>query len=456
MTLSLFGTDGVRGIANEELTAELAYRLSRSAGRWFKKESELVDERPRVMIGCDTRISGDMLRSAVVAGLTSIGIDAVVLGIVPTPAVARAAIECSCAVGGVVISASHNPAEYNGIKLFTADGHKLSSQDEMAIEKQLKDAGCGSAGCAAENIGREFSGGSFVASYLQYLMTSLNMTPNSLSDLNVVLDCANGAAYRLGPWAFQQVGASVEVLFDDPDGKNINVNCGSTHPEQLRGRMLSSDHDIGLAFDGDADRLLAVSPGGRLLDGDDLLYIIARHLYEQDRLPANKIVTTVINNRGLDASLKPLGIEVIHSSVGDREIMAVMQREDVSLGGETSGHILLGDYATSGDGILTGLLVSDILIKSGQSLDSWLKGLEKYPQVKRNVRVEHKDKFAEDEVIEDAIAQANHRLKPHGRLVVRPSGTEPVIRVIVEGPDFDLLEELADELAEVIHQRLMA
>ncbi len=453
---SLFGTDGVRGIANIEIDPELAYRLCLSAGRWFMSQDACADEdRRSVVLGRDPRRSGDMLTASAVAALTSLGLDAVVMGVVPTPAVAHAVVNSEAVVGGVVISASHNPAEYNGIKLFDAVGHKLTQEDERIIESGVHQGSPeGWQPPSGQGIGRRVDGGQQVSSYLDHLCESTGMGPQSLRGMRVLLDCANGAAGRIGPAALRQVGASVEAVFTSGDGDDINACCGSTHPEALRGRMLSEDFDFGLALDGDADRAIAVSPSGRLLDGDDLLFILAVYLHETGRLPGGKIVTTVINNRGLDASLRPLGIEVVHCPVGDRQIMIAMQEEGIGLGGEISGHIILGHCATCGDGLLTGLLVGDILAQSGSSLDELLDGLEKYPQVKKNVAVERKGEFADDEVIERSIREAEAELGQRGRLIVRPSGTEPVVRVMVEGPDYEQILSLADQLQEVIEKRL--
>ena len=450
MSSSLFGTDGVRGIANETLTPELAISLVRSGAVFFSEVA--ATSTGALAVGRDTRRSGDMLFGAVVAGITSAGFDVVDLGTVPTPGVAHAAANDPNVIGGVVISASHNPVEYNGIKFFNQHGKKLRVEEEQIIESQMDRHAVSRP--IGRHLGRVVPGTRQVYAYLDGLLTALDLSSESLKGLRVAIDCANGAGYRLGPAAFEQAGAIVSVLNANPDGDNINADCGSTHPQDLVGAMLSGGYDVGFALDGDADRLIAVSPSGRVFDGDDVLYIIACWLLRQGRLRDRKVVTTVINNRGLDASLGRLGVSVIHCAVGDREIMHRMEDEAACLGGETSGHILMGDYASTGDGILTALAIARAMQDEDASISELLQGLEKYPQIVINVPVNDKEGFSTDEVIASAVKEAQAKLAPKGRILVRPSGTEPVIRVLVEGPSEDMVRRIAERLATVVGERL--
>ncbi len=452
MGTSLFGTDGVRGVANRTLTPELSFDLVRCGTEYFLETFEVpTGGRPRVVIGRDTRRSGDMLTAAAVAGATSAGADVLSLGIVPTPAVAHAVVACPSAVVGIMISASHNPPEYNGVKFFDPEGHKLDVGVEKAIETRVAAQQNTCTRPGAMEVGTCLPAAGEVHAYLTHLVGAAG---EGLSGLRVLLDCANGAGYRLGPAAFRGAEASVTVLFDEPDGFNINEGCGSTHPESLQGAMLAGDYDIGFSLDGDADRVVAVSPSGRLFDGDDILYILARDLQHRGRLTRDALVTAVTNNWGLDASLRPFGIEVTHCSVGDREIMQTMGCVGARLGGETSGHIIIADHATAGDGILTAVMVSSVMARTGESAEDLLDGLVKYPQVTRNVPVANKEGFAEDEEISRSIGEAEDRLGDEGRLVIRPSGTEPVVRVMVECPCAEEAEDVAESLAELVKQRL--
>lgn len=452
MGTSLFGTDGVRGVANRTLTPELVFDLVRCGTEYCLETFKMpTGGRPRVIIGRDTRRSGDMFTAAAVAGATSAGADVVSLGTVPTPAVAHAVVGSPSAVVGIMVSASHNPPEYNGIKFFNADGHKLDVEDEESIEDRLGAPGDRCTRPGAMDIGTCLPGGEEVHAYLMHLVESAG---GRLSGLRVLLDCANGAGYRLGPAAFSEAGASVTALFDEPDGRNINDGCGSTHPAALQGAMLAGEYDIGFSLDGDADRVVAASPHGRLFDGDDILYILARDLQQRGRLAGDCLVTALTNNWGLDASLRPLGIEVTHCSVGDREIMQSMGRVGARLGGETSGHIIIADHATAGDGILTAVMVSSVMVRTGQAAEELLDGLVKYPQVTRNVPVRNKEGLPDDEEISRRISEADHRLGDDGRLVIRPSGTEPVVRVMVECPCAQEAEDVAESLAELVKKRL--
>lgn len=451
MSASLFGTDGVRDVANSVLTPELVCRLTRAATSWML-QSHSDQGRPQVAVGRDTRISGDLLTAAAVAGVTSAGADVCFLNVVPTPAAAHAALSSDAVIGGIIISASHNPSEYNGVKLFDADGLKLQSEDEIAIEEMMELPASSFDLPVERNVGRCLPAGDMVADYVAHLAEAAG--DEGLKGLRVLLDCAHGSGYRLGPEALRRAGADVEARFDRPDGLNINQGCGSTNPGALQGEMISGNYDVGFSLDGDADRLTAVSPAGRILDGDDLLYIIARDMQERGRLDGDIMVTAIINNRGLDASLQERGITVTHCPVGDREILHEMKRVGARLGGETSGHVILADYATAGDGILTAVVTAAVMRRSGRSLDDLLEGLVKYPQITRNVPVERKEMLEDDSVLKERISAAEQQLGEEGRLIVRASGTEPVVRVVVECPSEEQAKQTADELGVIISERL--
>jgi len=448
MSASLFGTDGVRDVANSVLTPELVCRLTRAAVRWML-DGHCTADRPRVALGRDTRISGDLLTAAAVAGITSTGADVVFLNVVPTPAIAHAAISCESVVGGVMVSASHNPPEYNGVKFFDGKGHKLEPGDEDAIECLMDDTSFEAP--EGKGIGRCLPAGDMVSAYVDHLADAAG---KGLDELRLLLDCAHGSGYRLGPEAFRRAKADVQVRFAQPDGLNINQECGSTHPGMLSGEMMSGGFDAGFSLDGDADRVVAVSPSGRILDGDDLLYILALDLQERGRLENDIIVTTIINNRGLDASLRDFGIGVANCPVGDREILHEMRRCGARLGGETSGHIILADHATAGDGILTAIAVASVMKRTGRTLDELLEGLVKYPQITNNVPVQRKELVDEDSVIAERISAVEEQLGEKGRLIVRASGTEPVVRVVVECPNEKQARQMADSLAALVSERL--
>ncbi|MFO7941773.1 MAG: phosphoglucosamine mutase [Bacillota bacterium] len=451
MSPSLFGTDGVRGVANSELTPKLAFDLVRAATGFFLENRGDDDSRPRIVMGRDTRRSGDMIGAAASSAAMSCGVDVIDMGVVPTPAVAHATAGCEANVAGVVVSASHNPSEYNGIKFFDAGGYKLTPDDEERIEQSMGEVGLAPRGSA---LGRLRRGDREVWEYLEHLTSSLGLDGNSLKGFKVAMDCANGAGYRLGPAAFRSAGASVTPIFDRPDGDNINVECGSTKPESLIGMMTAGDYDVGFALDGDADRLVAVSPLGEVLDGDDLLYIIARDMAEEGELANDTVVVTMINNLGLGACLEPLGVETVQCPVGDREIMLKMRETGANLGGEISGHIVLGHCATTGDGILSALTIARAQLNRGRGIEEMVADFTKYPQIVENVPVSDREGLADDETIEEAISRARNRLGESGRIIVRASGTEPVVRILVEGPDREMIEGIAGNLADIVSKRL--
>ncbi|MCM3786269.1 phosphoglucosamine mutase [Neobacillus mesonae] len=441
-----FGTDGVRGVANKELTAEMAYSIGRCGGYVLAGG---VD-RPKVVIGMDTRISGLMLESALVAGLLSIGADVIRLGVISTPGVAYLTRTLK-ADAGVMISASHNPVEDNGIKFFGGDGFKLSDETENKIE-ELMDA-------YEDTLPRPIGSGLGTVTvdekakfaYLDFLKTTVS---SRFEGLKVVLDCAHGAAYELAPKLFADLGAEVITIGAEPNGLNINDQCGSTHPEKLKEEVARHGADIGLAFDGDADRLIAIDETGAEVDGDFILCICGDAMDRAGKLKDSTVVSTVMSNIGFYKAAEKLGLKTAKTAVGDRYVMEEMRRGGYNLGGEQSGHVIFLDYNTTGDGMLTAIQLVNTLKESGKKLSD-LKGLMKqYPQVLVNVRVEDKSKYEGNTVIEEAIALVENKLGDNGRVLVRPSGTESLIRVMAEGPDRIELEEFVDHIAGVVKKEL--
>jgi phosphoglucosamine mutase len=440
----LFGTDGVRGVANSELTPELAFRIGRAGATVLG--ATRAKQQP-IVIGRDTRVSGSMLEAAVVAGITSVGRDVVQLGIVPTPAVALIARSIDAAAG-VMISASHNPIEDNGIKFFAGDGFKLADDVEDAIEARLDDPDLPRP--THELIGTAQTSEDLIDRYVG----ALSHAGADLSKLTIVIDAAFGAAYRIGPEIFELLGANILALNAEPDGKRINVRCGATHMETLaeavRGLVASGEKRVlGVAFDGDADRALFVDESGAVLSGDHVLMILARERKMRDALPGNAVVGTVMANLGLEHALARDGIELIRTPVGDRYVLDAMRAGGYELGGEQSGHMI--DFAcnTTGDGPMTAVLLFSIVARRGALFDL-ARDLHVFPQTLVNVRVSNKDVLETNPGLARAIDDARARLGAEGRIVVRPSGTEPLIRVMVEGPELGAVERLAASLAERI------
>lgn len=442
-----FGTDGVRGVANRELTPELAYRLGR-AGAFVVTKGK---HRPRIVVGKDTRISGDMLEAAMIAGILSVGADVLRAGVISTPGVAYLTRTLQTDAG-VMISASHNPVEDNGIKFFGADGYKLSDEVELQIEALLEGEDTMPRPVGAD-IGRVEvqPEQELLHRYIDFLQASV---PHRFDGLKIVLDCANGAASQIAPAAFVGLGATVIAMHHQPDGANINVNCGSTHPEELAARVVAEQADLGLAFDGDADRLIAVDSTGSLVDGDYILAILGRALKQQDRLAHDTVVCTVMSNVGFIKAAKENDIQLVRAAVGDRYVMEAMKEGGYVLGGEQSGHIIMLAYNTTGDGILTALQLVDTVVSSGQSLHSLRGIMRSYPQVMINVRVKSKDGWKENAAIQAAIHTVEQALGDDGRVLVRPSGTEPLIRVMAEGTDENLVHEYVEQIASVISREL--
>lgn len=444
----LFGTDGVRGAANTELTPELAFRLGKAAGVWFKKAD---GRQPEILIGRDTRLSGQMLEAALAAGICSAGGNAVLAGILPTPAIAYLTSNNDFDAG-VVISASHNPFGDNGIKFFAHDGRKLpdSVEDEIAaIALADDDAASRPAGAEVGRI-RPVED-NLLASYVDHVVAAAG---TKLCGLKVVLDCANGAAYEVAPAVLRRLGAAVTVLCDEPDGININAGCGSTHLEKLQRAVVELGADVGVAHDGDADRCLMVDGRGQVIDGDVIMAICAAELKKKGKLVDDTLVVTVMSNLGLHVAMRNIGVRCDVTAVGDRYVLESMINNGYVLGGEQSGHVIFADFATTGDGLITATQVLAAMQKTNRTLANLASIMTVFPQVLVNVRVKSKDGWETNAAIRQAIAEAEAKLGDTGRILVRPSGTEPLIRVMAEGPDQSELDALAAAVAAVVVQEL--
>ncbi|SHH53252.1 phosphoglucosamine mutase [Clostridium grantii] len=440
----LFGTDGVRGIANVELTPELAYSLGR-AGAFALTEGT---HKPKILVGMDTRISGDMLESALVAGILSVGAEAVCLGIIPTPAIAYLTREYN-ADAGVMISASHNPVEYNGIKFFDGNGYKLKDEIEDKIQSIIENGFKGVPNPIGGAVGNKIMEESAIEDYINFAKSTIDI---KLNGLKIALDCANGASYQTAVDTFRQLGAEVVVINNDPDGVNINKNCGSTHPEELMDYVVRKKCHLGLAFDGDADRCLAVDEKGNLIDGDYIMAICGKYMKDKGLLKDDVIVLTVMSNLGLFMALDKENIKTIQTKVGDRYVLEEMIDKGYKLGGEQSGHVIFLDYNTTGDGLVTGLQIAAVIKKSGKKFSELASIMKKLPQVLVNATVPN-DKKNIHEVDKDIVSEINiieKKLEGKGRVLIRPSGTEPLVRVMLEGENQYELEQLAKNLAKLI------
>ena len=442
MKRKFFGTDGIRGLTNSEpMTAETALRVGQAAGAHFLRG----DHRHRVVIGKDTRLSGYMMESAMVAGFTSVGMDVVLLGPMPTPAVAMLTRSMRADLG-VVISASHNPFADNGIKLFGPDGYKLSDAAESAIEKRLDQA---PKLAKAEMIGRARRIDDARGRYVHFAKDTF---PEHLrlDGLKVVIDCANGAAYQVAPDALWELGAEVIPLGVKPNGVNINDACGSTYPQLLQETVVASGADIGLALDGDADRLIVADEKGRIVDGDQLMALIALELKRRGELRGDAIVATVMSNLGLERKLSKAGLNLHRTKVGDRYVLEEMRAQGCNVGGEQSGHIILADHATTGDGLVAGLQVLAALVEAKRPASELLNQFEPLPQLLKNVRFNGGVDPLETDSVRKRIAAAEAELEGKGRLVIRKSGTEPLIRVMAEGEDPAVVQRLVDDICESV------
>src|SRR6516162_9756482 len=439
----LFGTDGVRGVANRELTAELALALGAAAARHLATSGP---GRRVAVVGRDPRASGEMLEAAVIAGLTSEGVDALQVGVLPTPAVAylTGAYDADF---GVMISASHNPMPDNGIKIFGPGGHKLDDDTEDQIE-QLVAAGPGLRPVGA-GIGRRVDAADADDRYLRHLG---KVSPLRLDDLTVVIDCAHGAAWSVAPRAYHAAGARVIAINADPDGLNINDGCGSTHLESLRSAVVAHRADLGLAHDGDADRCLAIDADGQLVDGDAIMVVLALAMQEAGQLASDTLVTTVMSNLGLHLAMRSVGIEVRTTGVGDRYVLEELRAGEYSLGGEQSGHIVMPALGTTGDGIVTGLRLMSRMAQTRAPLATLASTMQTLPQVLINVEVDDKATVADAPSVRSAVAEAEAQLGDSGRILLRPSGTEQMVRVMVEAADEDTARQLAIRVAESVSE----
>ncbi len=441
-----FGTDGVRGIANHQLTPELAFKIGRCGGYVLAGKID----RPTVMIGLDTRISGPMLEAALIAGLLSIGANVIRLGVVTTPCVAYLTSNLKVDAG-VMISASHNPVEDNGIKFFGSDGYKLSDETENEIEKLMDEDIDVLPRPTGGQMGTITTNEQVKYDYLNFLKTTIDQ---GFTGMKIVLDCAHGAAYELGPQIFRELGAEVITIGSDPNGLNINVDCGSTHPERLQAEVIKHEADLGLSFDGDADRLIAIDETGAEIDGDYILCICGDAMKRRGQLKNNTIVTTVMSNIGFFKALEENGMEGKKTAVGDRYVMEEMRKGGYNLGGEQSGHVIFLDYVTTGDGVLTGLQLVNTMRETGKKLSELKQMMKKFPQVLINVGGVDKKGLKGNISIDQCIQEVESQLGSNGRVLVRPSGTENLIRVMVEGPEKEQIENSARHIADMIKVQL--
>lgn len=446
----LFGTDGVRGVANEELTPLLAMQLGQAGATVLTKENE---HRPTIMVGCDTRISGDMLANALMAGICSVGANAVYVGVIPTPAVAYLTKKYKVEAG-VVISASHNPVEFNGIKFFDGNGYKLPDSMEDEIEALIRGG--------MHNL--ELPTGSRVGKIKyrtdareEYINHAIQSVPVDLSALKIVVDCAEGASYYTSVEALRELGANVVPIHNMPDGTNINSNCGSTHMEELQARVVYEKANVGLAFDGDADRLLAVDENGAIVDGDQIMAVVGNHMKNQGKLKKNTIVATVMSNLGFFKMGERENLHMEQTKVGDRYVLERMREIGASLGGEQSGHVIFLDENTTGDGLLSALHLLEVMVDTGKPLSELASVMTVMPQALVNAKVPNhkKDKYMEYPEIAKAIDELNGKFAGEGRVLIRPSGTEPKVRVMIEGKDQRMIDEEAHKLADLIQNIML-
>ena len=446
----LFGTDGVRGVANKDLTNELAMKIGMAAAEILLKRAG--DQRPTVMIGRDTRASGDMLEAALTAGFCSVGVNVLSVGVVPTPAIAYLVGKYGCEAG-VMISASHNPCEYNGIKIFQSTGYKLPDSVEDEIEAIILDSPDQIELKTGGGVGRRTYCKTAVEDYIEHIVS---VSEVSFDGLNIAIDTANGSASVCAKEIFTRLGAKCHMLSDTPNGVNINLNCGSTHMEELAEFVKANKLDRGIAFDGDADRMLAVDENGEIVDGDKIIAICATQMKQEKKLAKNTAVVTVMSNMGFFKFCEDNGIKCAKTAVGDRYVLERMLKDGYNIGGEQSGHVIFLDHATTGDGELSAVKLLETVVKSGASLAQLSKVMTVYPQVLINVPVtdEGKKKYNNDEYIISAVQEAEMELHGDGRVLVRVSGTEPLVRVMLEGMDTEQITRLGNDIANVVKERL--
>ena len=439
-----FGTDGIRGIAGESLTADLSFKVGKALGKLLTEKKE----HPKVVIGRDTRISCDMIEHALTAGLTSIGVNVMTVGPIPTPAIAylTKTIETD---SGIMISASHNPYQDNGIKIFGPDGFKLTDEQELEIEslidnsEQIKNT-------SFEKIGKVYGGNELTQKYIQHIKQSIT---GDLSEIKIALDCANGATTGVAPFIFGDLEADIETIGCQPNGININDNVGSTKIETISEFVKENNVDVGFAFDGDGDRVLAVDAKGNIVDGDKIMFILAKHLKEQGELKDNMVVSTVMSNIGFYKAIEENELQSVKTAVGDRYVVEEMRKNDYSLGGEQSGHIVLMNYATTGDGILTAVKLANIIKTSGKSLEELASEVNIYPQKLVNIKVVDKKTAMEDAEILAECEKVEKELEGNGRILLRASGTENLIRVMVEASSDELTDKYCEQVAKIVREK---
>lgn len=441
----MFGTDGVRGVAGTELTIELAMKLGQAGAHVLTKEKL---HQPTIIVGCDTRISGGMLASALMAGICSVGANAIYVGVAPTPAIAFLTRKHKVDAG-VVISASHNPMEFNGIKFFNGEGYKLSDQLEDEIEALIRNNMKDVVFPIGPGIGRVEYRMDIVDEYVAFLKRTV---PVDLSGLKIVADCAEGASYYTSVRALEELGANLTAIHTEPDGTNINANCGSTHMDELRARVVLEKADIGIAFDGDADRMLAVDENGKLVEGDEIMAICGNFLKQKGKLKEDTVVVTIMTNLGFSIMGEKQGIHVEKTKVGDRYVLENMLENGYNLGGEQSGHVIFLDDSTTGDGLLTALHLLEVMVETGEKLSELTKIMKVLPQAQANARVPNhkKESYMEYAEIAEAVSALEKRFEGEGRVLIRPSGTEPLVRVMIEGSDQKVIEQEARKLASLI------
>lgn len=443
----LFGTDGVRGLANEELTPILAMQLGQAGAYVLTKEKE---HKPTIMVGCDTRISGDMLANALMAGACSVGANCIYVGVMPTPAVAYLTRKYKVDAG-VVISASHNPMEFNGIKFFDGEGYKLPDAMEDEIEDLIRNNMQGVKFPTGAGVGKVKYRTDAREEYINHSITSVNV---DLQGMKIVVDCAEGASYYTSVEALKELGANVVAIHTNPDGVNINANCGSTHMEELQARVVAEKAQVGLAFDGDADRLLAVDENGKMVDGDQIMAIVGNHMRKQGKLKNDVIVATVMSNLGFFLMAEKNGIKAEQTKVGDRYVLERMKEIGASLGGEQSGHVIFLDENTTGDGLLSALHLLQVMVETGEKLSELATIMDVMPQALVNAKVANhkKDHYMEYPEIANAIKEITDKFAGEGRVLIRPSGTEPMVRVMIEGKDQNQIQKEAEKLANLIQE----
>lgn len=441
----MFGTDGVRGVAGTELTIELATKLGQAGAYVLTKEKS---HKPTIMVGCDTRISGGMLANALMAGICSVGANAIYVGVAPTPAIAYLTRKHKVDAG-VVISASHNPMEFNGIKFFNGEGYKLSDELEDGIEALIKNGMKDIDFPTGAGIGKIDYRFDIVDEYVEFEKETV---PVDLSGLKIVIDCAEGASSYTSVKALKDLGADLIAIHTEPDGTNINADCGSTHMDELKARVVSEKADVGIAFDGDADRMLAVDENGKMVDGDEIMAICGNYLKSKGRLAKDTIVVTVMTNLGFSIMGKEQDINIEKTKVGDRYVLENMKENGYNLGGEQSGHVIFLDDNTTGDGLLSALHLLQVMVDTGKPLSELAKVMEVLPQALVNAKVpnDKKESYMEYSDIAEAIAELEKKFAGEGRVLIRPSGTEPLVRVMIEGKDQKVIDEEAHKLAELI------